>query len=137
MFSAFDRDTDADYNAEANIRRIAYYYNQGSLFQRSVFDLENGVFFVNTALPRTLGDEQLNMLRELADKWDIFEWEEYYEGGEEPSTGSLRWKLVFEFDDDTACAFGGYTKDMTHLPDTYRDVNKELQSVIKLEEKER
>lgn len=131
LFSIFDRDTDTDYNAEANIRRIAYYYNQGSLFQRSVFDLENGVFFVNTASPMKLNDEQLSMLQDLVNKWDILEWEEYYEGEEEPSTGSLRWKLVLEFDDDITCAFGGYTKDMTHLPGTYRGVNEELQSVIK------
>ena len=38
---------------------------------------------------------------------------------------------MFELEDGTYCVYGGYTSDMTHLPETYSDVNKELVSVMK------
>ena len=43
----------------------------------------------------------------------------------------LRMDNLFELEDGTYCVYGGYTSDMTHLPETYSDVNKELVSVMK------
>ena len=81
--------------------------------------------------PNPLTDEQMKLLKELPDKWGIPKWDSWYEGEEESGTGSLSWKLVFELEDGTYCVYGGYTSDMTHLPETYSDVNKELVSVMK------
>lgn len=115
----------------AEICRIGYYCNQGTLIRKLVFDLENQQFYVNNTDPQPLSKEQIRTLRELPSKWGIGKWDSYYEGEEEPSTGSLKWKLVFELEDGSCGVYGGYTKDMTHLPKTYQDVDRELNSVIK------
>ena len=46
------------------------------------------------------------------------------------STGSLYWKLIFQLEDDTLCVYSGYTKDGTHLPESYGKFYKGIQSVI-------
>ena len=130
LFSIFEQEGGA-LKEGAEIRRIAYYRNPGTLVQKAVFDLEYEEFFVDNPDPHPLTEEQVKLLKELPDKWGITKWDSWYEGEEESGIGSLSWKLVFELEDETYCVYGGYTSDMTHLPETYNDVNKELVSVMK------
>lgn len=113
------------------ISRIGYFYNPGTLVQKAVFDLENKLFYVDNTDSHPLTEEQYKLLKELPEKWQITDWDEWYEGEEQESTGSFAWKLVFELADGSFCVYGGYTKDMSHLPKTYNDVNRELRSVMK------
>ena len=38
---------------------------------------------------------------------------------EQPSTGSFGWKFAFQLRNGTVCSYGGYTKDMTGLPEGF------------------
>lgn len=131
IFSILNKKGTGSLGEKSQICRIGYYCNEGSLIQKVVFDLEKKEFYLNNTEPVSLTNDQLELLLNLPSKWNIAEWEDHCEGVEEDSTGSLYWKLVFELEDETYCVYDGYTKDMSHLPKTYLEVDKELQLVIR------
>lgn len=114
----------------AAVQRIGYYRNVGALRQRMVFDLANGVYYLDDATSHPLTTEQTGLLKGTADRWGVPGWEAYCQGEEQPTTGSFRWRLVFELEDGSRCAYGGYTGDMSHLPANFYDLNRELMGVI-------
>ena len=133
LFSIFDYDEGGVLKTDTEICRIGFYRNAGTLVQRIVFDVEEKAFFADNAVPLALSDEDIKLLKEIPIKWGISEWSSYYEGKEESSTGSFRWKIVFAYMDGTVAAYGGYTGDMSNLPPNFTEVEKELLSIAKEE----
>lgn len=109
------------------IQSIGFYLNSGTLKRFRVFDLENQVYYVDSAEERNLSQEQAETLRALPEKWDLYSWESHYEGREEESTGNYSWKLVFKVSEDEFCVYDGYTKDMSHLPENFEEVKNEIE----------
>lgn len=133
LFQIFSAVSNHEKKNESELIKIGYYYNSGTFVEYVVFDLEERCFYVNTAEPNPLSEEQCKALRELPERWGILDWDEDYRGEEEPSTGSLGWKLVLSYQDLSAFVSGGYTQDHTHLPVTFFDMNDELQKIIREE----
>lgn len=131
VFSILDQNAENDLKTDSDICQIGFYRNEGTLIQKMAFDLKKQVCYGGDAKERPLSEEQISALKELPEKWQIAEWEHFYGGREQESTGSLQWKLVFELEDGTICAYGGWTGNGSHLPDTYRKVARELQAVMK------
>ena len=129
-FKIFDQKSDDTATPDLGITRIGYYYNEGTLLRRIVFDLENNVWYMdkNEAVP--LGTDEADSLLSLDENYHVFQWDANYEGKEQDTTGSLRWKLVFEFKNGSYRSFGGYTKDMSHLPDNFREVNDLIKEIV-------
>lgn len=117
-------------NDDTEIACIAMYLNSGTHVQRTIFDLENRVYYVDDAQPHSLSEAQIGDLSQLPGKYNIAEWPQHTEGEEEPSTGNYRWKLIFQLADGEYAVYDGYTKDMTHLPNNFREVRDSLLSVI-------
>ena len=116
------------------VGRIAFYVNSGTLVQREIFDIENGLFYVDDANPHAMSAEAVELLRNLPAKYNIPSWESHCEGEEEPSTGHFVWKLIFELSNGEFRVYDGYTKDMSHLPETFSEVYQALQSVLDMEQ---
>ncbi len=131
IFSILNQNAENDLKIDSDICRIGFYRNEGTLIQKIVFDLQNKVCYAGDAEEKPLTEKQVAALREIPEKWQITEWEHFYGGEEQGSSGSLQWKLVFELADGTICAYGGWTGDGSHLPDTYRKAARELQAVMK------
>lgn len=72
----------------------------------------------------------MKALLDLLKQCKVYDWKNEYKGEEKKSTGSLYWKLIFQLEDDTLCVYSGYTKDGTHLPESYGKFYKGIQSVI-------
>ena len=130
-FKIFDQKSDDTTTPDMKITRIGYYYNEGTLFQRIVFDFQNNVWYLNENEAVHLEKDEADSLLSLDDKYHVFQWDANYEGEEEETTGSLRWKLVFEFENGSYRSFGGYTRDMSHLPDNFREVSDLIRKIIK------
>lgn len=135
-FKIFDQKSDDTATPDKGISRIGYYYNEGTLLQRIVFDLENNVWYLNKNEAVSLDTDEADSLLSLDENYHVFQWDANYEGEEEETTGSLRWKLVFEFEDGSYRSFGGYTKDMSHLPDNFREVNDLINDLIRTDEEQ-
>ena len=127
----FEMKSDDTLTPDQGIRRIGYYYNEGTLLQIIIFDFQENVWYVNDEEPCPMTSDDVSKLLSLEDKYHVFQWDSNYEGKEASSTGSLRWKLVYEFDDGSCRSFGGYTKDMSHLPENFREVDTLIRSIIK------
>ena len=112
-----------------DVRRIGFSYNSGTFFRQMVFDRANGQLYVEGAEPAPLTEEELQLLEDVLAADTIYSWQSHYEGEEEPTTGNFAWKLVFELDDGSRCAYGGYTQDMTHLPDGLTGISDTLLSI--------
>lgn len=115
----------ADLPENADIAKIAIYINSGSLQKRIMFDLEDDLYYVDDGTPYVLEAEQIEIIKAGLKEAGVSTWDHYYENsGEQETTGSLRWKLVILLRDGTECAYGGYTKDMSTLPDNYDKLEK-------------
>lgn len=124
----------ADLTADSDIVKIAFYENPGSLQRRMLFDLENKVYFVDDALPYEMSEEKVNILKNIAADTDLPNWQHSYKRDDEKeTTGSYRWKMVFLLRDGTQCAYGGYTADMTTLPENYSAVKEILEKAAQEE----
>ena len=111
------------------IQRIGFLYNEGTLNRKIVYDLKNGKYYNDSPNGISMTDAQVKTLHALPETYGIFEWDLYYGGTEAHTTGSLGWKIVFECSDGQICSYGGYTQDMTHLPDKFEDVVRVLFSI--------
>ncbi len=129
-FKIFDQKSDNTATPDMGITRIGYYYNEGTLLRRVIFDLENKVWFMdkNEAVP--LSTDEVDSLLSLDENYHVFQWNANYEGEEKETTGSLRWKLVFEFKNGSYRSFSGYTRDMSHLPDNFWEVNDLIKEIV-------
>ena len=104
---------------EQEIRRIGFFYNEGTLNQRIIIDLEKEVYYLNDTHENPLSDVKAVELRKLIATYHLDEWKNHYEGEEGFSTGSLVWKLVLVMENGQKAVFGGRTGDMTHLPENF------------------
>lgn len=85
-----------------------------------VFNFEKDVFSINSTEPYSLTQEQSIQLKELLITCRVFDWERHTEG-EEESTGSFSWKLVLKATSGEYCTNDGYTRDRSHLSDSFDD----------------
>ena len=131
LFHIFDTQPGGKLKKEDVIKKVAFVYNQGTFQQNFIFDLENNVWYVDDATPHTLTAEQKATITGLAEKCDVYSWDNEYKGKERDSTGSLYWKLAFVLADDSLCVYSGYTQDGSHLPATYGDVLEAVTSIVK------
>ena len=129
-FKIFNQKSDDTATSDMRITKIGYYLNEGTLLQRIVFDLQNNVWYLNKNEAVQLSKDEADALLSLDKNYHVFQWDENYEGEEKETTGSLRWKLVFEFENGSYKSFGGYTKDMSHLPDNFAEVNNLIKEII-------
>lgn len=119
-----------DLTADADIVKIAFYENPGSLQRKMLFDLEENMYFVDDIMPRDLTADQVSTLKSIAKNTDISTWKHCYESDNEAeTTGSYAWKLVFLLSDGTECVYGGYTRDMTTMPESYSSVKDILAGI--------
>lgn len=103
-----------------DIARLALYINSGSRQQRMAFDFEDYLYYTDDEVPYILEEEQADALKSVLNEAGVSSWNHYYEDGDEPeTTGSLRWKLVIVLKDGTICSYGGYTRDMSNLPENF------------------
>ena len=126
LFSILDMKEEGKITRDSEIVRIGFYYNEGTLLRKIIYDLREKSIYNNSVEPAEMSDIRYKKLSALAGDYDIYSWDNYYEGEEKPSTGSLRWKIVFLCADGSACAYGGYTQDMTHLPENFTEVREVL-----------
>lgn len=130
LFYALNAEEGGTLDRDSEIARIGFYYNEGTLIRKVIYDLESKKIYDNSVEPKEMTEEQYSALTDLASDYGIYEWDNYYGGEEESgSTGSLRWKLVFECSDGSQCVYGGYTQDMTHLPGKFNEIKKLLLSI--------
>lgn len=109
------------------IEQIGFYLNAGTFVQKSLFDVEKNVFYVDDDTAHPLSED----LSAITDKYEVYKWKNNTRGSEHDSTGSYEWKLVFKDVNGTKYVYSGYTKDGSHLPDTYSELSDELISIIK------
>ena len=122
--------TGTDLTPDADIVKIAFYENPGSLQKRMLFDLEDCVGFIDDTVPFELSADQVSTLKKTAVDTEISSWQHKYEGGDEKeTTGSYAWKMVFLLRDGRQCIYGGYTQDMTGLPEDYNTVVEIFESI--------
>ena len=126
LFSILDMKEDGKLTHDGEIIRIGFYYNEGTILRKIIYDLQEKKIYNNSVEPAEMSDPHYEKLSSLADDFGIYDWDNYYGGEEKPSTGSLRWKIVFVCADGSACAYGGYTNDMSHLPENFSDVRNVL-----------
>lgn len=129
VFSILDKEGKT-LTAGAQVRKIAYYMNKGTLVQRFVADLDEQVCYIDDAVPHELDPDRIEKLKALPDKWNLFSWDSHTEGEEVPSTGNFDWKLVFELEDGSCAVYDGYTRDSSHLPDHFTEFETELIDLI-------
>ena len=129
LFRIFSRDGGPLKEGQTDIVRIGFYENAGTLVERSIFDLENKVFYVDGPEPHAMSEAQAEELKQLPGRWNIPAWDVHTEGKEAPSTGNYGWKLVFELSDGAFAVYDGFTGDMTHLPEHFEEVRDTLDSV--------
>ena len=116
-------------DGQADIVRIGFYENAGTLVERSVFDLENRVFYVDGPEPHPMSEAQAEELKQLPGRWGIPAWDVHTEGKEAPNTGNYGWKLIFELSNGEYAVYDGFTGDMSHLPKHFAEVRDTLYSV--------
>lgn len=131
IYTLLDLEEGGKIQDDVNIIRIGYYRNMGSLLEKAVFDLDEKLLYLNEETVTCLTDEQTKLLKNLPSRYNIAHWKNYYEGQEEKSTGSFRWRLVFEAEDGSSYVYGGYTGDMTYIPDNFAEVDEELYGFMK------
>ena len=123
-----------DLPENADIAKVAIYINSGSLQNRYLFDFEENLYYVNDGIPYILEDEQIEAIKAGIKEAGLSTWDHYYENSEEKdTTGSLRWKLVILLRDGTECAYGGYTRDMSTLPDSFDKLRTALTEAAEVE----
>ncbi|MBE5998203.1 MAG: hypothetical protein E7239_10765 [Sarcina sp.] len=119
-----------DLTPDADIVKIAFYENPGSLQRRMLFDLEDCLGFLDDAVPFELSAEQVGSLKQIAADAKISSWQhKYARSDEKETTGSYAWKMVFLLSDGRQCIYGGYTQDMTGLPADYNTVAETFRSI--------
>ena len=122
----------SDLPENADIAKIAMYINSGSLQRRVLFDLEDELYYVNDGTPYVLEPEEADKLKAVLKEAGVSSWEHVYEkDGEPETTGSLGWKLVIVLKDQTECVYGGYTRDMSNLPDGFDQVDTVFSEIAK------
>lgn len=126
LFYFLDTDEGGRLTVGCEINRIGFLYNEGTLIRKVVYDIKEQKIYDNSVDAMDMTDEQAQALKNLAADYNIYGWDNYYGGDESETTGSLGWKLVFECSDGSECVYGGYTQDMTHLPDRFSDITESL-----------
>lgn len=124
----------ADLPENADIAKIAMYLNAGSLQERFLFDFEEKLYYVNDGIPYVLEEDQIETIKTGIKEAEVSTWNHYYESSDEQeTTGSFGWKLVILLRDGTECAYGGYTRDMSTLPDQFDKLETALTNAVKAE----
>ena len=120
-----------DLTRNADIIKIAFYENPGSLQKKMIFDLEAQVCYIDNAVPFELSTDQVSALKNIASISNITSWQHRYENNNEiETTGSYAWKMVFLLSNGEQCVYGGYTQDMTSLPEDYFTVVRAFESTV-------
>ena len=97
-----------------------------------LFDFEDELYYVNDGTPYILESEDADKVKAVLKEAGVTSWEHLYENDDEPvTTGSLGWKLVIQLKDQTECVYGGYTRDMSNLPDGFDQVDTVFSEVAK------
>ncbi len=109
------------------VKKIGFYYNPGTFVQRSVFDIENKVFYVDDDIEHQL-DEDLSA---VVDEYNIYDWNTENLSRKLGSTGSYGWKLVFVAEDEHKYVYEGFTQDGSAIPDGYTELSNKLIDIIK------
>lgn len=130
LYQIFDNEPGGSLSKDAKIAKVAFLYNEGTLEQRFIVDLEENKWYVDDAKSHDMSEEQKELIENLVTKCEIYNWDNYYTGDEQDSTGSLYWKLVFELEDDSLCVYSGYTQDGTHLPPNYSELYHTFKSTL-------
>lgn len=131
LFRIFDTLAEGSIKAGDHFNKIAMVYNEGTFQQNIIFDLVENKWYLDDATLHELSAKQKEMVEKLPEKYEIYNWENNYSGEEEESTGSLYWKLIFEKQDGSLCAYTGYTQDGTHLPPNYKEFCDDIISILK------
>ena len=99
---------------------------------RAVFDLEKKHFYLRETgtTPYELTKEQAESLSDITDRNKVSTWESVTNGGDDNTTGSYGWKLVFQDTEGTYYVYSGYTPDSGTLPETYSALAGELKSIL-------
>lgn len=105
----------------ADIAKIAVYISSGTSQKRYLFDLDNDSFYADDAVRQDLTAGQKEQMLSAITEAQIDKWPHYTDNtrSEQPSTGSFGWKFAFQLRNGTVCSYGGYTKDMTGLPEGF------------------
>ena len=99
---------------------------------RAVFDLEKELFYLRETgtTPYELTKEQAESLSDITDRNHVSTWESVTNGGDNNTTGSYGWKLVFQDTEGTYYVYSGYTPDSGTFPETYSALAGELKSIL-------
>lgn len=122
LYSILEETSNNKVTKDTQITCIAYLYNEGTFYQRGVYDLSKEIYYMNDAKPHVMDTNHKKTLDSLIDEYEISRWELDYRGEEEPTTGSLEWKVVFVDSKGSKYVYSGYTQDGTHLPDNFKPV---------------
>lgn len=115
------------FSEDKDITKVAYYRNPGSFQEKIMFDLENNVYYKDNAEAYKIGDDAAKEIQKTLKEAGISKWSHVYKDrGNVNTTGSFGWKLAIEQEDGSICYYGGYTKDMTALPENFTMVEDVL-----------
>ena len=110
----------SSFSEDKDITKVAYYRNPGSFQEKIVFDLENNVYYKDDAKAYKMGNGVAKNIQETLKEAGISKWSHVYKDrGNINTTGSFGWKLAIEQEGGNICYYGGYTKDMSVLPENF------------------
>ena len=109
MYGFIDRNTNEAIQKSDNIVKIGFYRNEGTFAQNSVFDIAEGVFYVDDLTAHDIPETAKESLKTFSEKYNIAEWnktpvEESVDAG---STANYAWRLVFVTDSGNTCSYYG------------------------------
>ena len=110
-----------DLPADAQITKAALYISSVSSQNKYLFDFEEHCYYVNDANVRFMTQNQEERLLKAFRNAHIENWPHYTDNTETEAetTGSFGFKIALQIADGTVCSYGGYTKDMTGLPNGF------------------
>ncbi|WP_022762671.1 hypothetical protein [Butyrivibrio sp. AD3002] len=109
MYNFIYRDTNESVQKGDTIVKIGYYFNEGTFAQSSVFDITEGVFYVDDLTAHNIPDGVREELKTFAERYHLDEWNKIPvdEPTDPDSTANYAWRLVFVTESGNTCSYYG------------------------------
>lgn len=102
--------------------------NLGTGMTRYLYDLENAVWYWNSAEAHPMSSEAAESLRTLPERRNMSSWKAYTRGERNSGTGSIGWKMVFQMENGDNVVYEGFAQDESGLPEGFQDVLMDLEA---------